>query len=150
MGSEGHGDRVDTVFYPRLGVKGCLSAGANRGRHPGKDDMSARKQSVLSEHKPLLRPVIGLAENLTKEDLEAITIEAIRRHRRLRDEAEALHAPYVENPPSTGDTVGPPRLAWVSAMIHMHAQQALLSSLLDVLGYIPNVQDERKAQRSKI
>jgi hypothetical protein len=107
--------------------------------------MGTGSQVARNEPKLLLRPVIGLTENLPKKDLEHITAEAIRTHRRLRDEAEALHAPYVENPPMTGDTVGSARLAWVSAMIEMHAQQTLLSTLLEVLGYVPEVPDERQS-----
>ena len=97
----------------------------------------------------MLRPVVGLTENLPKKDLEYITAEAIRAHRRLRDAAEALHAPYLETPPLKGDTVGSARLAWVGAMIRSHAQQALLSTLLEVLGYVPDVPEERETgQRS--
>jgi hypothetical protein len=108
--------------------------------------MSAGKQSILSDHKTLLRPVIGLAENLPRQDLEQITIEAIRKHRRLRDEAEALEVSYSDQPPKSADTVGQARLAWVSAMMQMHAQQRLLSNLLEVLGYIPEVRGDESAQ----
>jgi len=87
-----------------------------------------------------------LAERLPKDDLERITVEAIRTHRRLRDEAEALEDPYVESPQAGENTVSAARLAWVSAMMTMHAQQALLSTLLDVLGYIPNVPSERSIE----
>jgi len=104
--------------------------------------MSAGSEDAQREHKPLLRPVVGLTENLPKKDLEQITVEAIKTHRRLRDEAEALHAPYLETPPTKSDTVGCARLAWVSAIIQMHTQQTLLSTLLDVLGYVPEVPDE--------
>ncbi|RUW29974.1 MAG: hypothetical protein EOS31_12300 [Mesorhizobium sp.] len=38
-----------------------------------------------------LRPVIGLTESLAKRNLEEITIEAIRTHRRLRDAAKARY-----------------------------------------------------------
>ncbi|MBA8907959.1 transcriptional repressor TraM [Aminobacter ciceronei] len=103
-----------------------------------------------SEPKLLLRPVVGLAEGLPKSDLEHITVEVIRTHRRLRDEAEALEAPYVENPQANDRTVGAARLAWVSAMMALHAHQALLSTLLDVLGYIPDVPAElQTARRSR-
>lgn len=101
--------------------------------------MSNGRQSVLDEHRSLLRPVVGLAENLPKKDLEHITIEVIRKHRRLRDDAEALEASYSEQPSRSPHTVGQARLAWVSAMMQMHAQQTLLSTLLDTLGYIPDV-----------
>ena len=125
-----------------------MLAGAHRGHHPGVDYMSAGKQSVLSEHKPLLPPVVGLAESLPKKDLEHITIEAIREHRRLRDGADALESSYSEQRSKSADTVGPSRLAWVSAMMQMHTQQTLLSTLLDVLGYVPDVPDDGIAQRA--
>lgn len=107
------------------------------------------KQRSLDAHQQALRPVVGLAETLPKTDLEHITIEAIRKHRQLRDEAEALEASYCEPPSKTADTVGAARLAWVSAMIHMHAQQSLLSTLLDVLGYIPQVPDDSPDRQLK-
>ena len=105
--------------------------------------MSAGSQGAQNDHKPLLRPIVGLTENLPKKDLEHITVEAIKTHRRLRDEAEALYAPYDEMPVPKSDTVGSVRLAWVGAMLRMHAQQTLLSTLLDVLGYVPEVPEER-------
>jgi hypothetical protein len=111
--------------------------------------MRAGKRSALHGHDRLLRPVIGLAENLPKKDLEHITVEAIRRHRHLRDEAEALHTPYVEQSIAVEDTVGSQRLAWVSAMIHMHTHQTLLSTLLDVLGYIPDVPGEKVGRQAR-
>ncbi|MDQ0304938.1 transcriptional repressor TraM [Ancylobacter polymorphus] len=92
------------------------------------------------EHKVTLRPVVGLTEHLSKRDLEQITIQAIKRHRSLRDAAESKYEEWRKAPPSSGcDTVGPARIAYVSAMIDMHAQQTLLSTLLDVLGHVPLV-----------
>lgn len=110
--------------------------------------MSTEKQNVLGGQKPLLTPVVGLAENLPKKDLEHITIEVIRKHRRLRDEAEALEASPCDQSSKLGDTVSQGRLAWVSAMMQMHTQQTLLSTLLDVLGYIPKVPGDKIAQRA--
>lgn len=113
--------------------------------------MVAGSRDARSEHKPLLRPVVGLTENLPKKDLEYITVEAIKEHRRLRDVAEALYSPYAETAPTTGDTVGSARRAWVSAMIRMHTQQMLLSTLLEVLGDVPDVPDEPETgQRSRL
>lgn len=105
------------------------------------------KQRLLGARERLLRPVVGIAETLPKADLEHITVEAIRRHRQLRDEAEALEASYSDQPSKSPDTVGSSRLAWVSAMIHMHTQQTLLSTLLDVLSYIPEVPGDGPRRR---
>ncbi|MBB3237071.1 transcriptional repressor TraM [Phyllobacterium endophyticum] len=91
------------------------------------------------DQKLVLRPIVGLAENLPKGDLERITIDAILRHRQLRDEAEerceqCQTATFVD---PRGKTVGPARIAYIVAMIDVHAQQTVLSTLLDVLGYVP-------------
>ncbi|RWF86809.1 MAG: transcriptional regulator [Mesorhizobium sp.] len=96
--------------------------------------------NVEPEHKITLRPVLGLIENLSKRDLEQITVEAIRTHRRLRDSAEARYEEWrSEADVRTCDTAGPARIAYVAAMIDMHAQQAALSTLLGVLGHVPSV-----------
>lgn len=96
---------------------------------------------VQPEHKLVLRPVVGLTENLPTSELEQITIQAIKTHRRLRDLAEARqnewHATQAHDPSTA--SAGPARIAYVTAMIDMHAQQTVLSTLLDVLGYIPSV-----------
>lgn len=92
--------------------------------------------------------MVGLAESLPKKDLEHITIEVIRNHRSLRDEAEALEKSHTDRQSTGADTIGPSRLAWVSAMMQMHTQQTLLSTLLDVLGYVPDVSGDDSAQRA--
>jgi len=103
--------------------------------------MATEKNGVVQpEYKITLRPVVGLTENLPKRDLEQITIQAIRTHRRLRDTAEAKYEEWRKLPPvAYCDTLGPERIAYVSAMIEMHAQQTVLSTLLDVLGHVPLV-----------
>lgn len=91
----------------------------------------------------MLRPVVGLASSLPKADLERITACAIRKHRRLRDIAENKEEDLraIAQVDAMSDTVGAPRLAYIEAMIDMHAQQIVVSTLLDVLGYIPAVTD---------
>ncbi|WP_108610722.1 transcriptional repressor TraM [Aminobacter sp. MSH1] len=102
------------------------------------------KGNVQPEHKLVLRPVVGLTENLPTSDLEQITVQAIRTHRRLRDLAEARqdqwHAIEARDP--SAKSARPARIAYVTAMIEMHAQQTVLSTLLDVLGYIPSVPED--------
>ena len=92
------------------------------------------------EQKNILRPIIGLTENLPKGDLERITIEAIKSHRRLRDVAEECREQCSMAPlDPLAETVGAARMAYIAAMIDMHAQQTVLSTLLDLLGHIPSV-----------
>ncbi|QPC88923.1 transcriptional regulator (plasmid) [Mesorhizobium sp. NBSH29] len=96
--------------------------------------------SVQPEQKLVLRPVVGLTENLPKDELEQIVVQAIKAHRRLRDLAEVRQDEWhaIEAHAAATGTE-PSRIAYVTAMIDMHAQQTVLSTLLDVLGYIPSV-----------
>ena len=99
------------------------------------------KSYVQPEHKLVLRPVVGLTENLPKSDLEQITVQAINTHRRLRDLAEARQDEWhaIEAGDPSAEAARSAHIAYVTAMIGMHAQQTVLSTLLDVLGYIPSV-----------
>ena len=99
------------------------------------------KGYVQPEHKLVLRPVVGLTENLPTSDLEQITIQAIKTHRRLRDLAEARQDEWhaIEAGDPSAEAARSVHIAYITAMIDMHAQQTVLSTLLDVLGYIPSV-----------
>jgi hypothetical protein len=102
--------------------------------------VAGKNTNMQPEQKIILRPIIGLTENLPKDDLERITIEAIKSHRRLRDVAEERWEQCSMEPPDPlAETVGAERVAYITAMIDMHAQQTVLSTLLDVLGHIPSV-----------
>ncbi|MBM2712956.1 hypothetical protein JQK88_17405 [Mesorhizobium caraganae] len=58
--------------------------------------------------------MIGLTENLPKRDLEQTAIQAIRRHRRLRDAAEASYEERRLSPSVTAcDIMGTARIAYV-------------------------------------
>ena len=85
----------------------------------------------------LLRPIVSLTETLLKKVLEPIVMEAMLRHRLLRDVAELRLTEVHDELPSC-EAVGSARLAFIRAMIECHAQQACLSTLLDVLGYVPD------------
>jgi hypothetical protein len=102
--------------------------------------MTAGKNSDAQlEPSFILRPIVGLVECLPKVDLEQITIEAIKTHRCLRDIAEERYEAWRTGSSSNGETAGPARIAYVTAMIDVHAQQTVLSTLLEVLGHIPLV-----------
>ena len=91
-----------------------------------------------SDARTVIGPIAGLIEKLSKEALEPIVVEAILRHRLLRDVAE-LRLAEARDKESAGEAVGHARLAYIRAMIDCHAQQACLSTLLDVLGYVPDI-----------
>lgn len=89
----------------------------------------------------VLRPIVSLTETLPKKVLEPIVMEAMLRHRLLRDVAE-LRLTEVHDELPGCEAVGSARLAFIRAMIECHTQQACLSTLLDVLGYVPDMPAE--------
>lgn len=91
--------------------------------------------------KIVLRPVLGLVEGLDPSQLREIAIDAIVKHRSLRDEASACqtHLQKLLDAQARTEQVNFAERCYVSAMIAMHAHQSALSTLLDVLGYIPDV-----------
>lgn len=89
----------------------------------------------------VLRPIVSLTETLPKKVLEPIVMEAMLRHRFLRDVAELRLTEVHDELPSC-EAVGSARLAFIRAMIECHTQQACLSTLLDVLGYVPDMPAE--------
>jgi hypothetical protein len=70
-------------------------------------------------------------------EIERHVVREIEKHRRLRDEAVMLEAHM--------DSAGDPESrqeecrAYIAAMIAVHAQQTVVSTLLDILGYIPDL-----------
>lgn len=139
LGAKGHGDRVDTVFYPPARVQRIsVSGGAPQTSLVKRFMETDANFDVQPEHKLVLRPVVGLTENLPKADLELITIEAMKTHRHLRDQAEAKFEQWQSSEPVAQEgRIGPARIAYILATINLHAQQTVLSTLLDVLGYVP-------------
>ena len=91
----------------------------------------------MSDTKLVLRPLIGLMGGQPVEEIERHVVREIEKHRRLRDEASMLEA--------QSDAASHPELAtdesraYIAAMIAVHAQQTVVSTLLDILGYTPDL-----------
>ncbi|WP_307235028.1 transcriptional repressor TraM [Pararhizobium capsulatum] len=99
---------------------------------------------MLSENETLadtceLRPVIGLTRGLPNSDIETLTVNAIRLHRQLLEKADQLFQALPDDYKTGTATGGAQHLEYIEAMIEMHAQMVALSTLVDLLGYIPNV-----------
>ncbi len=91
-----------------------------------------------SENRTEIKPIVGLTKVLPKNVLESIVVEAMLRHRFLRDVAE-LRLAELRDEARGRDAFDSARLAYIRAMIECYAQQACLSTLLDVLGYVPEI-----------
>lgn len=85
--------------------------------------------------KIFLRPLVGLLERQPQDVIERLTIEAITKHRSLVSEAELAYHRF-KNLPSELE-ISEAQEAYLSSMIAVHAQQTVVSTLLDILGYIP-------------
>lgn len=96
----------------------------------------------LTETKIVLRPLIGLMSDQSPEEIERYTVDEIEKHRRLRDEAVKLEA-LLDAAVVDGEKRTEMNRAYVSAMIAVHAQQTVVSTLLDILGYIPEMPKQK-------
>lgn len=70
-------------------------------------------------------------------EIERHVVREIEKHRRLRDDAVMLEA--QADAASDPDSVREASRAFIAAMIAVHAQQTVVSTLLDILGYIPDM-----------
>lgn len=86
-----------------------------------------------------LRPLIALTRGLPPADLETITIDAIRTHRQLVEKADELFQALPETYKTGKEAGGPQHVRYIEASIEMHAQMSAVSTLVSILGFIPNV-----------
>lgn len=99
--------------------------------------VGASDDDTVSANKLVLRPLIGLMNGLEPKEIERFVIEEIEKHRRLRDEATRIEAVLESEKADDGECIT--SRAYISAMIAVHAQQTVVSTLLDILGHIPNM-----------
>lgn len=91
----------------------------------------------LSDTKLILRPLIGLMSDQPPNEIERHVVREIEKHRRLRDDAVMLEA--QADAASDPESVQEASHAYIAAMIAVHAQQTVVSTLLDILGHIPEM-----------
>lgn len=95
----------------------------------------------MLDSKLVLRPLIGLMHGQEPQEIELHLVREIEKHRRLRDDAVTLEA-KMEACDDSKATLEIGR-AYISAMIAVHAQQTVVSTLLDILGYIPELPERQ-------
>lgn len=96
-----------------------------------------KADTTTSEETLELRPVAGLTRGLSIADLETLTIDAIRTHRRLLDKADQLFQDLPDDYKSGIAAGGAQHLFYLEACIEMHAQMTAVNTLIDILGYVP-------------
>lgn len=101
------------------------------------DRVGAKRNDLVAGDKLVLRPLIGLMDGLKPDEIERFVVEEIEKHRRLRDDAVRLET--LLDSETNQSELTESRRAYISAMIAVHAQQTVVSTLLDILGYIPEI-----------
>ncbi len=91
----------------------------------------------VSDIKLILRPLIGLMSDQPPEEIERHVVREIEKHRRLRNDAVMLEAKV--DAATDSDTAREASQDYIQAMIAVHAQQTVVSTLIDILGYIPDM-----------
>ncbi|MEL4377348.1 transcriptional repressor TraM [Brucella cytisi] len=87
----------------------------------------------------VIRPLIGLTQDLRLATLENIVIDAIRHHRDLVNKSDALFQSLPEECRSGQTTDNPEYVEYIKSAIDMHTHMSGLTTLLGVLGYVPDV-----------
>lgn len=96
-------------------------------------------EETLLGNKLVLTPLIGLMNGRSSEDIQYFTILEIIKHRHLRDQASQLEIALSGGDPKKDRETT--EREYVSALIAMHAQQTVVSTLIDILGYIPDISE---------
>lgn len=86
-----------------------------------------------------LKPLIGLLDGLPTSIVEKLTIDAIREHRDLVEQAETLFNALPAEIKAGKQAGGEAHTTYLEATIRMHAQMSALTTLLSLLGYTPKV-----------
>ncbi|MEC9463882.1 MAG: transcriptional repressor TraM [Pseudomonadota bacterium] len=86
-----------------------------------------------------MRPAYGLTQGLPKADLERLTVDAIRTHRRLVDAADRLFQALPDTYKSGKKAGGSQHLTYIQSCMEMHAQMYVVNTLVTILGHIPKV-----------
>lgn len=93
--------------------------------------------ALLTDSKLILRPLVGLMRDQPHDEVERHLVREIEKHRRLRDSAILIEAQIDAVPDS--DAAQDVRHDYIAAMIAVHAQQTVVSTLIDILGYLPPI-----------
>ena len=109
-------------------------SGWKRGSEPWRQ-VTRGAWKKLDNAKIVLRPLIGLLVGQPKDVIERLTIEAITKHRSFVSEAELAYDRFKNRLEEM--EVSEAQEAYLSSMIAVHAQQTVVSTMLDILGYIP-------------
>lgn len=123
-------------FYPPAWVQGLTSAGAHRGPTGWKTMVGGKETDELSSA-DAARQMADLVAPLADEEIEKLTIRAIREHRESIEKAEAAF--HAWQAASATEKAAELHDQYEKLMLASRAQQMVVATLIERLGYIPNV-----------
>ncbi len=89
-----------------------------------------------------LPDLLHLISELPVSDIEKLTVRAIRTYRRLIENAEKQFQELPDDYKCGTIQGGAQHLSYIETEIQMFTQSAAVSTLIDVLGYVPDVPDD--------
>lgn len=101
--------------------------------------MATKGDNGQDEGADVAKAIAKLIEPLSIDQLETLTVDAIRQHRTLLSKAEAAFEALENAEAAKANSVGDLREAYTREMLAARAQQMALAVLIERLGYIPRV-----------
>lgn len=98
------------------------------------------------EQSDLTRPILGIVEELDREELKLLAAEVILLNRQYLDEAETLFGRIsdAQNDGTAATGIADLRRSYRVAMMRSHAFRYVVASVLDALGYVPEIDLRRR------
>ena len=148
-GAKGRRDCLERFSNPRLWVEIFLCRGG--APRPKPWDESVPKQAFPNEiaiAQINARPVLALLDGLPSEEVSRLAVEIIRENRRRVDLAQSLFEKLEESEAadSSSHVLESLRREYRVAMLELKIHHELVRLIVDVLGYVPELDDVRTVQ----
>ena len=148
-GAKGRRDCLERFSNPRLWVEIFLCRGG--APRPKPRDEPVPKQAFPNEiatGQINARPVLALLDCLPSEEVSRLAVEIIRENRRRVDLAQSLFERLEETEKSdiSGQDLEDLRREYHVAMLELKIHHELVRLVVDVLGYVPELDEHRTVQ----
>ncbi|MBG21767.1 MAG: hypothetical protein CML31_17780 [Rhizobiales bacterium] len=143
-GAKGRRDRLRRFSNPRLWVEIFLCRGG--APRPKPRDIPVPKQAFpdeLNVGQINARPVLALLDGLPSEEVSRLAVDIIRENRRRVDLAQSLFEKLEESEAadSSNHALENLRREYRIAMLELKIHHELVRLIVDVLGYVPELDE---------
>ena len=148
-GAKGRRDRLRRFSNPRLWVEIFLCRGG--APRPKPRDEPVPKQAFPNEiatGQINARPVLALLDGLPSEEVSRLAVEIIRENRRRVDFAQSIfeRLEEFETADSSDHALEALQREYRVAMLELKIHHELVRLIVDVLGYVPELDEVRTVQ----